>query len=176
MLLFQLEEYLITSQTFKKSEGGKKAPENVRGSAVVDQTPAVYHKYTKHWTHGIGVNLMLIMHPQSQFKFQSLSCWHTLQKKKKKKKFPFGRSNTSVSRRTEENNALAHREEAEASRVFTQRHSLNQPGYKVLSSFFFTLLKKKIKIKYQRGFATVAAAPCCSVGTGGKVRLAQKSQ
>lgn len=152
----------------------------MRGSAVVDQTPAVYHKYTKHWTHVIGVNLMLIMHPQSQFKFQSLSCWHTLQKKKKinkkNNKFPFGRSNTSVSRRTEENNALAHREEAEASRVFTQRHSLNQPGYKVLSFFFFLHFWKKIKIKYQRGFATVAAAPCCSVGTGGKVRLAQKSQ
>lgn len=68
VLLFQQEEYLITSsKRSKRARGGRKAPENVRGSAVVDQTPAVWHKYTKHRTRVIGVNLMLIMHPQSQF-------------------------------------------------------------------------------------------------------------
>lgn len=58
--------------------------------------------------------------------------------------------------------------------MFTQRHNLNQPGYKVL--IFIYTFERKIKIKYQRGLATVAAAPCCSVGTGGKVRFAQKLQ
>lgn len=44
--------------------------------------------------------------------------------------------------------------------MFTQRHNLNQPGYKVL--IFIYSFERKIKIKYQRGLATVAAAPCCS--------------
>lgn len=92
----------------------------------------------------------------------------------KEEKFPLGRSNTSVFTRTEEMNALAASGVSEASRVVTRRHSLKQLGYSVL--IFIDTSKTKIKIRYQRGLATVAAARGGSVGTAGKVRFAQKLQ
>lgn len=58
---------------------------------------------------------------------------------------PFGGSKISLSTLKEDNNALTHRYEAKASGVFTEQHSLNQPGYKVL----FSLYSEK-KMKYQR--------------------------
>lgn len=85
---------------------------------------------------------------------------------------PFGGgSKISVSTLKEDNNALTHRREAKASAVFTEQHSLKQPGYKVL----FSLYSEKKKMKYQRNLPQFAA-PCCSVGTGGKARLPQNNR
>lgn len=111
----------------------------------------------------VDVNLILIMCPKCiSIPISLLQAYFT-------KMSPFGRSKISVSTLKEDNNALTHRYEAKASGVFTEQHSLNQPGYKVLFSLYSE--KKEVPEK----FATVAA-PCCSVGTAGKARLPQNNR